>query len=428
MRPETTWSSILRSLLGLLMCLLLTSPSASEESPTLSQQVHKQLMEAQTLLEKKQYTKAVAVLQTVAVQKTLTPYETAIAQQTLGHAYVAIDKLDDAASAFRASLASQGFAPQQARGVEYNLAQILIGAERYAEGAKVLEAWLAQERELKQEPKPEIFVLLAQVYAQLKRHPDVERHIRQAIRHTSEMREDWYRLLLVAYFEQNKFQQAAAVLKQLVAQLPDTKTYWLQLSQVYHQTKKEPQAAAVLRLAHEMNILEGQEILQLVQYYWHLELPYTAARILEESLAAKTVSQTSTHQDLLISCWLQAKAYQRALDAIDRFAQTASESQVGALIERKAEILAQLERWDESAQVLEAGLHRGGLPDTGRAYLRLGIAHHQSGKAVESKSTFRKAASYANVTKQAKQWLRMIAKAQNKARVFRPDSPGRHPG
>ena len=428
MRPETTWSSILRSLLGLLMCLLLTSPSASEESPTLSQQVHKQLMEAQTLLEKKQYTKAVAVLQTVAMQKTLTPYETAIVQQTLGHAYIAIDKLDDAASALQASLASQGFAHQQARGVEYNLAQILIGAERYAEGAKILEAWLAQERELEQEPKPEIFVLLAQVYAQLKRYPDVERHIRQAMRHTSELREDWYRLLLVAYFEQNKFQQAAAVLKQLVAQLPDTKTYWLQLSQVYHQTKKEPQAAAVLRLAHEMNILEGQEILQLVQYYWHLDLPYTAARILEESLAAKTVSQTSTHQDLLISCWLQAKAYQRALDAIDRFAQTASESQVGVLVARKAEILAQLERWDEAAQVLEAGLHRGGLPDTGRAYLRLGIAHHQSGKATESKSTFRKAASYANVTKQAKQWLRMIAKAQNKGRVFRLDSPGRHPG
>ena len=426
MCPETTWSSILRSLLGLLMCLLLTSPSASEESPTLSQQVHKQLMEAQTLLEKKQYTKAVAVLQTVAMQKTLTPYETAIAQQTLAHAYVAIDKLDDAASAFRASLASQGFTHQQARGVEYNLAQILIGAERYAEGAKVLEAWLAQERE--QEPKPEIFVLLAQVYAQLKRYPDVERHIRQAMRHTSELREDWYRLLLVAYFEQNKFQQAAAVLKQLVAQLPDTKTYWLQLSQVYHQTKKERQAAAVLRLAYEMNILEGQEILQLVQYYWHLDLPYTAARILEESLAAKTVSQTSTHQDLLISCWLQAKAYQRALDAINRFAQTASESQVGVLIVRKGEILAQLERWDEAAQVLEAGLHRGGLPDTGRAYLRLGIAHHQSGKAAESKSTFRKAASYANVTKQAKQWLRMIVRAQNKGRVFRPDSPGRHPG
>jgi tetratricopeptide (TPR) repeat protein len=414
--------------------------------------VHKQLMEAQTLLEKKQYTKAVAVLQTVAMQKTLTPYETAIAQQTLAHAYVAIDKLDDAASAFRASLASQGFAHQQARGVEYNLAQILIGAERYAEGAKVLEAWLAQERE--QEPKPEIFVLLAQVYAQLKRYPDVERHIRQAMRHTSELREDWYRLLLVAYFEQNKFQQAAAVLKQLVAQLPDTKTYWLQLSQVYHQTKEERQAAAVLRLAYEMNILEGQEILQLVQYYWHLDLPYTAARILEESLAAKTVSQTSTHldlpytaarileeslaaktvsqtsthQDLLISCWLQAKAYQRALDAINRFAQTASESQVGVLIVRKGEILAQLERWDEAAQVLEAGLHRGGLPDTGRAYLRLGIAHHQSGKAAESKSTFRKAASYANVTKQAKQWLRMIVRAQNKGRVFRPDSPGRHPG
>jgi tetratricopeptide (TPR) repeat protein len=81
---------------------------------------------------------------------------------------------------------------------------------------------------------------------------------------------------------------------------------------------------------------------------------------------------------------------------------------------RKAEILAQRERWDEAALVLEAGLRKGGLQDTGRAYLRLGIAYHQSGKLAESKTAFSKAASYANVAKQAKQWLRIIARDQHK--------------
>ena len=50
------WPSILPSVLGLLIGLLLASPSASEERPVLSQQVHEQLTEAQTLLEKKQNT------------------------------------------------------------------------------------------------------------------------------------------------------------------------------------------------------------------------------------------------------------------------------------------------------------------------------------------------------------------------------------
>ena len=339
------WPSILR-LLGLLMCLLLTSPSASEENPALSQQVYEQMTEAQTLLEKKQNTKAVALLQTLATQATRNPYETAIVQQALGHAYIALDKLDDAATAFRASLASQGFSPQQARELEYNLAQILIGAERYAEGASVLEAWFAQRPEA--DSQPEVSLLLAQVYAQLKRYPEVERYIRQAMTQTSEIQtskfEDWSQLLLVAYVEQNKFQQAAAVLKQLVVQQPDKKTYWLQLSQVYSQAKKERQAAAVLRLAYKMDMLEEQEILQLVQYYLHLDLPYTAARILEESLAAKTVSQTATHQDFLITCWLHAKAYPQAIEVLDRFAKTVSEARAGVLMVRKAEILAQLER------------------------------------------------------------------------------------
>lgn len=342
---KTILLSVRSSVLGPLMCLLLASPSISEESPAVSQQVDQQLMEAQTLLEKKQATKAVAVLQTIAAQTTLNPYERAVVQQTLGHAYVALDKLEAAATAFQASLASQGFSPQQARAVEYNLAQILIRAERYAEGASVLEAWLAQKSE--SEPKPEVFVLLAQVYTQLKRYPEVERYIRQAMTQTAEFQasefEDWSQLLLVAYVEQNKFQQAATVLKQLMAQRPDEKMYWLQLSQVYRQLKKDRQAAAVLRLAYKMGMLEEQEILQLVQYYLHLGLPYTAARILDGSLAAKTVSQTASHQDFLITCWLHAKAYSQAIEALDRFAQTASKSRVGVLNVRKAEILAQLE-------------------------------------------------------------------------------------
>ena len=344
MDVETILLSIRSSLLGLLMCLLLTSPSASEESPAVSQQVHQQLRQAQALLEKKQPTKAVAVLQTLAAQTTLNPYETAIVQQTLGHAYVALDKLDAAATAFQASLASHGFSPQQARAVEYNLAQILIGAELYAEGATILEAWLAQNPERESEPKPEVSILLAQVYTQLKRYPEVERYLRQAMAQTAEFKEDWSQLLLVAYVEQNKFQRAATVLKQLMARRPDKKMYWLQLSQVYRQAQKERQAAAVLRLAYKMGLLEEQEILQLVQYYLHLDLPYTAARILEESLAAKTASQTAPHQDFLITCWLHAKAYSRAIGALDRFAQDASEPRAGVLSVRKAEILAQLGR------------------------------------------------------------------------------------
>lgn len=409
------WPFIRRSVLGLFICIQLTSPSASEQTPTLTQQVHEQLMEAQMLLEKKQHAKAVAFLQNVATRTKLNPYEAAVVQQTLGHAYVALDKLDAAATAFRAGLASQAFSSEEARAVEYNLAQSLIGAERYAEGATVLEAWLAQKQDAK--PKPEVSLLLAQVYAQLQRYPEVERYIRQTMTETSEFQtsefEDWSQLLLVAYVAQNKFRQAIAVLKQLMAQRPDKKTYWLQLSQIYRQTKKERRAAAVLRLAYKMGILEEPEILQLAQYYLYLDLPYTAARILEESLAATTVSQTVSYQDFLITCWLHAKAYPRAIETLDRYLQTASEPRVSILVVRKAEILAQLQRWDEAARALETGLQTRGLKDMGQAYLRLGIAYHQSGKAAASKAAFRKAASYTQVAKQAKQWLRIIANDQN---------------
>ena len=389
------------------LCLWLLVATAAASEPPLSQKVYDQLIQAQELTQQEQHQQALAQLQTLSKDPDLSPYETALTNQTLGYVYAALNQFDQAASVFQKSLASQALPPERAQNLRYNLAQILIAAERYEEGVQVLESWLADEAQ----PTPQSRALLAQVYGQLKRYAEAEQHIRQAIGQAATFHEEWYQLLLFASVEQQKFSQAVTVLHQLLNRLPHKKTYWLQLSQVYMQTEQQRQAASTLALAHKLGLFEEQEVLYVVQSYLQLGLPYKAAAILDDGLTTQVVADTETHRELLVTCWLHAKEYQRALDVLEQGAQTAP---TGKTHIRRAELLVELERWPEAAAAIAAGVAKGELTDTGKAYMLLGIAEYQSGKLAESQAAFTEAASHRPVAKQARQWLTFIAQEKNK--------------
>ena len=302
---------------------------------------------------------------------------------------------------FQNSLASQALPPERAQNLRYNLAQILITAERYEEGVQELEIWLAEEAQ----PTPRSRALLAQVYSQLKRYAEAEQHIRQAISQAATFHEEWYQLLLFASVEQQKLSQAVRVLHQLLNQLPRKKIYWLQLSQLYVQTEQQRQAASTLALAHKLGLLEEQEVLYVVQSYLQLGLSYKAADILDNGLTAQVVADTEAHRELLVTCWLHAKEYQRALDVLERSAHSAK---TGRLDIRRAELLIQLERWPAAAAAVALGMKKGGLSDSGRASILLGIAEYRSGQLAASRAAFSNATRHRQVAKQAGQWLRVL--------------------
>lgn len=402
-RRDTRW----RGLLGgwLVMCLLVVEVRASE--PELSKEVYDQLVQAQELSQQEQHQQALNQLQALARNPDLSPYEAALTHQTLGHVYAGLNRFDQAIEAFQASLAGQALPPERAHNLRYNMGQIMIAAERYEEGAQVLETWLADEAE----PTPRSRAVLAQVYSQLKRHAEAEQHIRLAIDQDASFHEEWYQLLLFASLEQQKLSQAVDVLHQLLNRLPRKKNYWLQLSQVYMQAEQQERAASALALAHALGLLEEQEVLYVVQSYLQLGLPYKAAELLDEGLATQTVANTETHRELLVTCWLHAKEYQRALDVLEQEARTASSGKAHI---RRAELLAEMERWPEAAAAIAAGVARGELADAGKAYMLLGIAEYRSDKLDESQEAFTKAAGYQPVARQARRWLTFIAQEKSK--------------
>ena len=401
----------LRAICGLgvvYFCVALPGSAAGEE-PRLSQEIHEQLVAVQELMQNDQHQKALAQLRTLSANTELNPYEAALVQQTLGYAYTGLDQYDQAVTAFQKSLAGAALPPDNAQTVQYNLAQILLMAERYEEGAHMLENWLANE----ENPSPQARISLAQAYIHLKRYARAEQNIRQAIGETATFHESWYQLLVVTQTEQKKFPQVAAALQQLLSQYPKKKTYWQQLAQVYSQAEKHERAVSTLAMAYKLGILNEREALQVVQYYLHLGMPYKAADLLTDGLKKKIVQDVDTNRELLVTCWLHARESQRALDVLEQSAQS---DRTGKVDLRRAEILVQLERWQEVATTVSAGLRKGGLANTGKAFTMLGIAEYRSGKLDESKAAFIEATAHKSSARQALQWLKLIEQESAKQR------------
>ena len=394
------WLRVLCSL-GIVSLCLASPGIAVGEEPSLSQEVHEQLVAVQELIQSEQHQQALTQLQTLATDTSLSPYETALVQQTLGYAHAGLEQYDQAVHAFQQCLAGGALSPANTQIVRYNLAQMLVSAERYEEGTRALETWLANE----ENPRPQARVFLAQAYIELKRYARAEQSIQQAIDGTTKFHEAWYQMLIVVQIEQEKFSQATATLQQLLGQYPQKKTYWQQLSQIYSQEEKHQRAVATLAMAYKLGLLNEREAVQVVQYYLHLGLPYKAANLLMDGLEKKIVQDVETNRELLVTCWLHARENQRALDVLE---QLADRTQTGKIDLRRAEIFAQLERWQEVATTVSEGLRKGGLTNTGKAFMLLGVAEYRSGKLDESKVAFTQATSHRASAKQARQWLRLI--------------------
>ena len=132
-----------------------------------------------------------------------------------------------------------------------------------------------------------------------------------------------------------------------------------------------------------------------------------------DGLEKKIVQDVETNRELLVTCWLHARESQRALDVLE---QLASRTQTGKIDLQRAEILAQLERWQEVATTVSEGLRKGGLTSTGKAFMLLGIAEYRSGNLDESRAAFTQATSHRASARQARQWLRLIEQEMEKQR------------
>ena len=120
---------------------------------------------------------------------------------------------------------------------------------------------------------------------------------------------------------------------------PDKKSYWQQLSSVYGQMEKYPQALAVMQLAYGAGLVDNDsDVRRLADLLLFNDAPYRCGQILDEAITKKTVTVDSKLYEKQANCWIAAREFEKAIAPLSRAAETSGN---GNLFVRLGEVFTQ---------------------------------------------------------------------------------------
>jgi tetratricopeptide (TPR) repeat protein len=370
---------------------------------------YEKFAEAQILMEADDYQGALRILDELKAKPKLSSTEAIQLYSFYGVLYFNQEKYKESIKAFEAMLAEPDLEERQKTETLYTLAQLHFTIEDWQGAIDIMEKWFKAV----ENPPPDPFILLASAYYQLDKYPDMIEPIETAMAIARErnkpVKEQWWLLLRVAYYEMQDYKKVTEILEVLVVNWPK-KSYWTMLSGMYGELNLEAKQLAAYEAAYDQGLFDsGKEIVALSQLLMQGEAPYKAARVLEKGFESGLVEKTENNYRSLSQAWQMAAEYEKAITPLK---QAASISDDGELDVRLANSYLNLSRYDDCVKSAQAGLKRGGLKRPGTAQELLGMCLFEQDKYDEAIAAFRKAAKDEKVEKRARNWIRFIQTEQ----------------
>lgn len=390
--------------LYLILVILIFSFSISvlgeeEESKfLLSENTYKILNTVNEQMVKEDYQNALDTLNKLIPTISNKVYDLAIAFQTQGFIYNAQENYSAALNSFLKAMEKNALPEEVSHNLNYIIAQLMFQKEAYHDGLEYLVRWLDRE----DNPGVEAHILAASAYYQTGEFNKMITHANDAIKKSTSPQKAWYELLLSGYYETKNYAAAAKLLEEMIARFPDTDSYWLQLATVYQHLKQDKKALSVSELAYKKNLLDEQGILQLVQTYLYLNMPYDAARLLSTELENGKIEDSKENIELLFNSWLMAKETEQAADFLSQYIDKLNDP---SLYYRLGHIYVQMEDWNNAILALESAIADQQFKEVANTWLLLGIASYRNGNNKRSAQSFKQALNYNETKEQAEWWL-----------------------
>lgn len=385
----------------------------TKQTGSMGQKVYKLLSEAQALSDEENFAAAIAKLDEIKAMPKLTPYETAQLYNFYGFVYYSQERYADSVRAYRKVLEQ----PELPEGLRtqtiYTLAQLSFTTEDYKGAIELIKQYIAEA----ENPGPEPFVLIGTAYYQLEQYDKIIEPLEQAMAiardRDSPIKENWWLLLRVAYWEQENFKKVREILETLVVGWPK-KEYWTQLSAIYFELEQEQRQLAAYESAYDQGLLQkDSEIVQLAQLFLQAQVPYKAARTLEKEMEAEVVERNAKNMRLLSQAWSLA---QEDLKAVPALKEAARLSDDGELDVRLAQSYLNLSRYKECIEAARQGIKKGDLKRTDTANMILGMCLFETDSMDSAKNAFRQAARDDRSSKNANSWLQYIESEEQRQR------------
>lgn len=376
----------------------------------ISAKTYEKFAKAQELVEAGDYQGGLKILEDVKNKKKLSATEAMQLYQFYGIVYFTMERYEDAIRAFETMLRQEGIEPRQQADTLYTIAQLHFTIEDWQSAVDTMTKWFA----IVDNPPPDPYILLASAHYSLDQYdemiPAIETAMDIARTREKEVKEQWWLLLRVAYYEKNDIPKVTEILEVLVVNWPK-KEYWTMLSGMYGELNKEQRQLGAYASAYDQDLLtKSTEVVTFAQLLMQAEVPYKAGRVIEKGLADGVVEENEGNYRLLSQAWQMSGEFDKAIPALKKAAATSDD---GKLDLRLASSYLNLGRYEECVDAARTALRRK-VERPAAAQELLAMCLFELEKYEDAKKAFRLAAKDEKIQKRARNWIKFIENEQSR--------------
>ena len=289
----------------------------TRRTPALRNKVYEKLAEAQAAAEANDLAEASKILDGMIAsggKKALNSYELANVYNLYAFIHYSREDYGKALKSYEQVVAQPDIPLAMEINTRYTIAQLYFVQEDWQKGINALLAWF----DMTETPNAGAYVLLAQGYYQLKDYNKALLNVEKAINMHNEKqaakpaaerkppKEQWYNLARFLYFEKGDINKTVDVLEILLQYYPK-KDYWVQLSHMYGEQKKESEQLSAMETAYVQGMLDkGTEQVTMAYLYLNGDVPYKAAKVMDKGLKDGSIEDKSRNWEVAGNAWRQA--------------------------------------------------------------------------------------------------------------------------
>jgi tetratricopeptide (TPR) repeat protein len=371
----------------------------TRSSRFLSEATNKRHLRAQQNLLAKNYDQAINILEKVVNRSSSTKYEVAKTKVLISKAYIAQEKLDLAELNVQQAITLDQLSYQESTDAMLQLAQIQLMAKNYLESKKTLLKYIEIA------PTSSVaLVMMSAVDFQLENYKEAQEAIDKAMTMTKKPQEPWIYLAANAHYKNQSYKTSEKYFRDLIALRQTNKSYWLSLVAVLFEQNKTEEALTHYEMAHKLgHIKQESEIITRVGLMQASEIPFKAAKELEQALQNKKVKEQKTTYESLAGYWFASKDFDKAVAAYEKASRFSEDGKVDLML---GQVYLEMENWSQAQKSFSLALKKGNLKtQTGNAYMGLGLASFFKDEKPKALQYFSKAKDFKNQKDTAEKWI-----------------------
>ncbi len=327
------------------------------------------------------------------------PSDVAIGYQNAAYGALQLDDLAAALGYLEKAIAADALSNDTHYQLMLQVVQIEMGEERYTEALTLLERFLSETKSV----KPEYLALKGNALYRLDRFAEAADALKQAVETSDKPEDSWQQLLMAAYFDQEKPEEAARVAESLLARNPDDKRAAMNLASIYAQGEQFDKASATLEaLRAKGQFSEERDYRQLYSMYLNMDgKEAEAIGVINEGLTKGLLKESAEVYTALAQAYYFTDKFDEAIVAYQKAAPLASDGEAGLNLAR---VLSNEERFAESKAAAQAALAKG-LKKPGEAWLTIARSELGLNNKAAASAAYKEAAKFPETKKQADEGL-----------------------